>query len=83
MFVDKVKRCYLAGLADHNRFGTAVGIKFQAEDYKAGFLMKANVKQLWYEVNKTTWIKQKIKEQLNEEQPRPQVYKNCKGLPTL
>ena len=83
MFVEKVKRCYLAGMADHNKFGTAVGLKFSAEDYKAGFLMKAPVQQLWYEVNNTQWITNKIEEQLNEEQPRPPVYKNCKGLPTL
>lgn len=82
-FVDKVKRCYLAGMGEYNKYGTAMGIKFMCEDYKAGYIMKANVKQLWYEVHKTEWIKKKIKEQMNEEQPRPQCYKKCEGLPDL
>jgi len=83
MFVDKIKRCYLAGLGEMNKYQTAYGLKFQCEDYKAGFLMKADVRQLHYEVNKTHWIKQKIKEQLNEEQPRPNTYRECDGLPRL
>jgi hypothetical protein len=82
-FVAKIKRLHLAGATSPNSYGTAIGTKFNLEDYKAGWLLTADVQQLWFEVRHTNWIQQMIEEQLNEEHNRPQVYKSCEGLPDL
>ena len=82
-FVAKIKRLHLAGATSPNSYNTAIGTKFNLEDYKAGWLLTADVQQLWFEVRHTNWIQQLIEEQLNEKHNRPQVYKSCEGLPDL